>query len=362
MSEATVRAAVATRPGHIEMQRFPRPALGAGDMLLKVEMCGVCGSDVHLYHGDWGNPFPVILGHEYIGTVAEIGEEAAQQHGVQEGDRVAVEMIWPCGQCFWCRRGLYNLCALDLTEGRQFGCNIPSDRPPHLWGGWAEYMYVPAGSLVHRLPDGPSWEELALTEPLAVAVRAVNLTPVAIGDTAVVVGSGPIGLMTVVAARAAGAGRLVLVGTREKRLAAGRELGADECIDFRQADAKARILALTEGRGADLVFETAGTADAQQQALTYVRRAGMATFVGLTGNRPVTFHPDGQLVQREVRLQTSILSAWAYQGAIRIIASGRFPLARAVSHRFPLERAEEALRFTITNKDEAIKVLLAPWE
>ncbi|MCL5025583.1 MAG: alcohol dehydrogenase catalytic domain-containing protein [Chloroflexi bacterium] len=362
MSEAAVRAVVATRPGHLEMQRFPRPALGAGDMLLRVELCGICGSDVHLYHGHWGNPFPVILGHEYIGSVAEIGEEAARRHGVAEGHRVAVEMISPCHHCFWCRRGLYNLCEEDLLEGRQFGCNIPCTRPPHLWGGWAEYLYVPAESLVHRLPDGLPWEAWVLTEPLAVAVRAVNLTPVNIGDTAVVVGSGPIGLLTMVAARAAGAGRIILVGTRAKRLALGRELGADQCIDFREEDALARVRALTQGRGADLVFETAGTIDSQVEASAYARRGGTLTFIGLTGNKPVTFYTDQQLVQREIRLQTSFLSAWAYQGAISIIASRRFPLEKLVTHRFPLERAEEGLSLSENGKDEAIKVVLAPWD
>ncbi len=362
MSEATVRAAVTTSPGHIEVQRFPRPALGPGDMLLKVELCGVCGSDVHLFHGDWGNPFPVILGHEYIGTVAELGEQAAQKHGVSPGDRVAVEMIWPCHDCFYCQQGLYNLCDLDQTEGRQFGCNISSARPPHLWGGWAEYLFVPQGSLVHRLPEDIPWEALVLTEPLAVAVRAVNLTPISIGDTAVVVGSGPIGLVTVVAAQAAGAGRVVLVGTREKRLVLGQELGASEIVDFRQEDALPRVRQLTSSRGADIVFETAGTVESQVQALSYARRAATVTFVGLTGNRPVTFYPDQQIVQREVRIQSSILSAWAYQGAIEIIKSQRFPIEKLVTHKFPLEQASEALHLSMHGKDQAVKVVLAPQE
>jgi alcohol dehydrogenase len=362
MSSDMVRAAVATGPGKLEMQRFPRPALGAGDMLLRVELCGVCGSDVHLFHGDWGNPYPVILGHEFIGTVADIGEAAAATHGISAGDRVAVEMIWPCHQCFWCQRGLYNLCLEDQREGRQFGCNIISTRPPFLWGGWSEYMYVPAGSLVHRVPDDLSWEALALVEPLAVAGRAVNLTPVALGDTAVVVGSGPIGLMAVVAARAAGVGQLILVGAREKRLALGRELGADVCIDFRQEDALAKIRALTGGRGADLVFETAGTVTSQGDALSYARKAGAVTLIGLTGNRPVTFQPDQQLVTREIRLQSSILSAWAYQGAIQIIASRRFPMEKVVTHRFPLEAGREALETSISAKDMAGKVVIAPWD
>jgi threonine dehydrogenase-like Zn-dependent dehydrogenase len=362
MSAEVVKAAVAVSPGHLEIQHFPRPALGAGDLLLRVELCGVCGSDVHLFHGDWGNPYPVILGHEFIGTVAEIGEQAARLHGLTPGNRIAVEMIWPCHQCFWCQRGLYNLCVEDQREGRQFGCNIVATRPPFLWGGWAEYMYVPAGSLVHRAPDDLLWEQLVLIEPLAVAGRAVNLTGVTLGDTAVVVGSGPIGLMTVVAARAAGVGQLILVGTREKRLALGKALGADVCIDFRQEDALARVRALTGGWGADLVFETAGSLTSQTEALSYARRAGTVTFIGLTGNWPVTFHPDQQLVTREIRLQSSILSAWAYQGAINIIQSKRFPIEKVVTHRFPLEAAGEALETSISSKEVAGKVVIAPWD
>ncbi len=357
----TVEAAVAVAPGRIAIQRLPWPAIGPRDLLMQVELCGICGSDQHLLANDSGEtPFPLILGHEYVGTVAEGGEAALLHHGVSVGDRIVVEMCVPCHECYWCRRGLYNLCEADLTEGRQYGCNIPLSRPPGLWGGYAEYLYVPYGALVHRIAHQVPWRAAVLIEPLAVAVRAASLTPFSLGDTVVVVGPGAIGLLTLVVAKAAGAGQVILVGTRPGRLALGKRLGADAVVDARGEDAGARIRSLTGGRGADAVIETAGTPAAQQASLTYARRGATVTLVGVTGDKVVPVRSDRLLTWREVRLQTSFLSAWAYEGALNIIESGRFPLADLVTHVFPLRRAAEALAFARDRKDECVKVVLAP--
>src|SRR5581483_4867002 len=223
-----VRAAVAVGRDRIEIQRLPRPRLGPKDLLIRLALCGVCGSDPHIVRGDWPTPYPLIIGHEMIGTVEEAGDEAEAHHAVRVGDRVAMDMIIPCRACFFCQAGLPNLCERDAKEGWQLGCSVPTIRSPGLWGGWAELLYLPAEAAVFRVPASIPWNVAVLTEPLAVCCRAVQLTRPRLGDTAVVVGAGAIGLLCVVAVKAAGAQRVILVGSRANRLELGRALGADE--------------------------------------------------------------------------------------------------------------------------------------
>lgn len=353
-----VRAVVAVEAGRIELQEFPLPKIGPEDMLVRVKMCGVCGSDQHLLYANWGTAFPVILGHEFVGTVAEVGPKARQQHGVDVGDRVAVEMLIPCHSCYWCQRGLYNLCARDKKEGWQLGCTIPSTRPPYLWGGWAEYLYVPIEALVHKIPDALPWEAAVLVEPLAVTTRAVNLTPMLTGDTVAVVGPGVIGLLTAVAAKTAGAGTVVLIGTRDNRLELGRALGADALVNTTRRDPRQAVLALTDGRGADVVFETAGTSSAQQLALGLARPGATVTIVGLTGSKPTLVDFDNGVTFPELKVQASYLSAWGYQGAIATISARRFPVERLLTHVFRLEQAAEAVKFSAERRDNCLKVAI----
>jgi alcohol dehydrogenase len=355
-----VKAAVFISRGKMEIQTFPKPQLKREEMLVKIEMCGICGSDLHIFRGDWGEPYPLIPGHEFVGTLAEIGEAAGEKHGVSVGDRVSVEMILPCWQCDYCRSGLYNLCEQDRIEGRQYGCNISSARVPHLYGGWSEYLFVPKDAIVHRIPAHVPLMRAVLIEPLAVAVRAVNLTPPQLGDSAVIVGAGPIGLLTVVAAKAAGAGPVILIGTREERLTLGQQLGADYIIDYREEDARQKLSQFTGGKGADIVFETAGTVSAQKEALSYARIAGKVNFIGLTGNKTVPINTDAEMTFKELSLHTSFLSAGAYQGAIKIIASGRYPIEKMITHEFKLDQTERALHTAADRDTQAIKVVIVP--
>lgn len=352
------RAAVITEKLKIEMKALPIPEIGDKDLLVKIEMCGVCGSDLHIYQGDWGEPYPLIPGHEFIGRVEALGENAAQFHNVKLGDRVAVEMILPCGECTPCKTGLYNLCEKDRDEGRQYGCNISSDREGTFYGGWSEYLYVPQNAIVHRIPEHVPLKRAVLTEPLAVAVRAVNNTKPNLGDSVVVVGGGPIGLLTIVAAKAAGADPIILVGSREERLSLGIEFGADYVIDYRRENVLERIMSITEGRGANIVFETAGTPKSQRDSMDYAQVGGFVNFVGLTGNKPVQIETDLQMTFKELKVYTSFLSAWSYQGAINIISKGQFPIEKMITHEFSLEEVEKALSYSANRTDNAIKVAI----
>ncbi len=355
-----VKAAVIERKEKISLQMFPRPKIEEDDLLLKVEMCGICGSDLHIFKGDFGEPYPLIPGHEFVGTVAELGPIAASKHGVKVGDKVAVEMILPCWECSWCRAGLYNLCQKDREEGRQYGCNVSSTRKPYLYGGWSEYLYVPSNAIVHRIPEHVPWESAVLTEPLAVSVRAVNLTPPKLGDNVLVVGAGPIGLLTIVAAKAAGAYPVILIGSRKERLDLGETLGADFTIDFRNEDAHSKLMEITNGKGADIVFETAGTAEAQKNSLDYACFGGTVNFIGLTGGKQVQLQTDFQMTFKELNVRSSFLSAWSYQGAINMIADGNFPVEKIITHTFPLNEVETAMAYFAERRENAIKVVLVP--
>ncbi|MFM1655603.1 zinc-binding dehydrogenase [Brevibacillus sp. B_LB10_24] len=355
-----VKSAVISAKEQLEIRSFPLPGLGRGEMLIKVEMCGICGSDLHIFRGDWGEPYPLIPGHEFIGRVAQMGEGAAERHQVRIGDRVAVEMILPCWECEYCKAGRYNLCLQDRSEGRQYGCNISMTRAPSLYGGWSEYLFVPPNAIVHRIPEHVPLRRAVLVEPLAVAVRAVHLTPPRLGDCVAVIGAGPIGLLTAVAAKAAGAGCVILVGTREERLALGKELAADFAVDFRQENAREKVRAYSGGRGADIVFETAGTVSGQIDSLHYARTAGVVNYVGLTGNKTVPIHTDAEMTFKEVKLQTSFLSAGAYQAAIRIISGGRYPIEKLITHEFSLDQAYRGLQCAANRDEKAIKVILVP--
>jgi threonine dehydrogenase-like Zn-dependent dehydrogenase len=357
----TVLAAVTTAPGQVVLREFPRPEIGPDDLLLRVELCGICGSDLHIFEGDRPRPYPMIQGHEFVGTVAAIGERARERNRVDVGDRVTVEVLVPCQTCSWCRAGTYNLCLANRTEGWMYGCNISCERPPHLWGAWAQYLYVPARALVHRLPDGVPWERAVLAEPLSVAVRAVHLSPIRVGEPAVVIGSGPIGLLTALVANLAGARPVILVGRREERLRLAQRLGATVVVNEQEEDPTEAVLRLTEG-GAPVVFEAAGTVQSQQAAFAYARPGGTVTLLGLTGAQPVSLALDRVVVTREVRVQGSAMGAQAYPATLEILAGSGFPLEALVTHRFSLPQVEEALHTVRSRGGRCIKVVIAPWD
>ncbi|KAB1946782.1 zinc-binding dehydrogenase [Brevibacterium linens ATCC 9172] len=216
---------------------------------------------------------------------------------------MAVEMLLPCHACDQCRRGRYNLCELDdrsvAAVGRQYGINIPAHTSPGLWGGYSEYVFVPQEALVHRVPDSLSRDRASLVEPLAVAFRAVDRAGVDPGDSVAIIGPGPIGLLTVAAVRARGAGTVVVTGTREARLAIATRFGADAIINVHHNAVPTAVRELLP-KGADVVIETAGQASAQEESVHLARRGGVVVLAGACGSRvPITFHQDEDILPVE---------------------------------------------------------------
>jgi len=358
------RQVVFPRAGSIELSSIDVPTPGPRDLVMRVRRVGICATDLHLLDGHIGDPFPLVPGHEFVGEVAAIGDDAAAKRGLAIGDRIAVEMLLPCGECPRCLEGRYNICerddpALGPAAAREYGVNIPRTTGPGLWGGYADHLWVPAEAIVHRLPDDLPWDVAALVEPLAVAFRAVHRGRVSAGDTVVVIGPGPVGLLMAAAAKLSGARRVVMIGTRPSRLAVSQRFGADVTIDSSTTDDVPGAVRAALGGLADVVIEAAGFPAAQTQAATLVRRGGRVVLAGACGwMADVTFGSDRNLLTREIDVLPSFLSAGGYEPAIAALVDGAFPFSDLVTHHFELERVRDAFDVVRTKQDGVIKAVL----
>ncbi len=337
----TETSAVLVGPTRIEMKRFPVPEVGQDDGVLKTELSGVCGSDVSHFRS---HPGPVILGHEIVGRIAELGPGAEEAWGVNRGDRVVVEATFGCGRCDDCRLGHYRLCKVMLGYGGPIKC----DRPPYLWGGYGEYVYLPPTARVNRVQQSMPGEVAVLVcAVLGNGVRWLRTVGgVTIGDTAVVVGPGPQGLAATVAAKESGALNIVVIGLAkdEARLEMARRLGATHTVASDSEDAASLVAELTEGRMANVVIDVTNSPDSPPQALDLVGVRGTLVLAGGRSSRPSSLLTD-KITRDEIRvLGVNTHDSTAVRQALGIAESGRYPLEEIVSHRFGLSEAETAIR------------------
>lgn len=318
MAERSMAAVVhyALKEGAVELREMPGPSRLADDeVLLQSRAVGVCGSEIHQFHNtqSWSVRVPVILGHEFCGVVAQVGKSAKSLGGFREGDRVTSETAARiCGQCVYCRSGEYNLCPGRLGFG--YGLD----------GGMADFVKVPARCL-HHLPDAISFEKAALTEPCCVAYNATCVkTHIRPGDSVLIIGPGPIGLLCLALAKLAGAGWLGVVGLQqdERRLAIAGSLGANRTIVNGREETLRAIHSVSDGLGVDVVIDAAGHSSALELALNSARPGGRITKVGW-GPQPFGFSLD-PLVRKAVRLQGSFSHTYAtWDKVIALLASGR---------------------------------------
>lgn len=284
----SVRAAVFFGNGEYEVREFADPEPPAGGAVLQVEAVGLCGSDLAQFHGGVGVPgekFPVVPGHETVGRIAKITAEAAQAWGLAEGDRVCVDEILRCGECPACRSGSPDCAAMHV-----YGYTLGADDGPGLWGGYGEQMVLRPRTNLHKLPEHIAAEELTMFEPLANAVYWVQRAGVQLGDTVVIQGPGHQGLACLMAARAAGAGQIIVTGTTADalRFDAARALGADAVIDVQQEDPIARVGELTGGAMADVVMDIAAVATSTiPLAVMLAKSYGRVLLAGLKHFAPV---------------------------------------------------------------------------
>jgi L-iditol 2-dehydrogenase len=332
----------------LELRDLPVPEPREDELLIRVRACGICGSDVHGYDGSTGRRIPpIVMGHEAAGVVETVGREGS---GFQPGDRVTFDSTIYCGDCFFCKRGEVNLC--DRRE--VLGVSTPLFRR---MGAFAEYVTVPA-RVAYKLPNQLPFEHAALIEAVSVAVHAVALTPIARGDSVLVVGAGMIGLLTLQAARAAGAGKVLVADIDPSRLAMARGLGADLTFDSREANTTERIIEITAGRGADMAIECVGATAPIKLAIDSVRKGGAVTLVGNVS--PTAEIGLQSVVSRQIRLQGSCASSGEYPRAMELMASGAIQVAPLLSAVAPLEDGVAWFQRLYAHEPGLLKVVLQP--
>ena len=344
-----VRAAVLVKPRTLEAREFARPAIGPDDALLRIEACGICGSDYEQYEGaqppheDY-TPYPVVPGHEPLGVIEEIGARARQRWDVREGDRVAVRSGYGCGRCEACGRWEPRACR---TRGGTYGYTDVG-KPPHLWGGYAEHMYLSPYSVLKKMDPRIPAGVAVMFNPLAAGLSWAGSVPATgPGDRVVILGAGQRGLCCVIGARAAGARQIVVTGLSRDaaKLALARELGADVSVNAEVEDVVARVREVTGG-GAEVVVDTTPYApQSLNHAVAIAVRKGRIVVAGLKGQRPTRELQADDVIYKELTIR-GVLSMPVDETfrAIDLIESGRYPFAKMHTYSLPLEQAEDAIR------------------
>jgi threonine dehydrogenase-like Zn-dependent dehydrogenase len=365
-----VLAALRTGPGRTELREFPMPEIPEDGALLKVEVAGICGTDVKIYAKP---PFaaPVIMGHENVGVIARAGRAFTARHGVGEGDRVFVEHYVPCLACEWCHRGEYRHCeATDWRtnpDARRYGYTS-ADNPFHLWGGFAQYMFLPWNAVVHTVPASVTAELAGIATPMSNGIEWALFDAGAGYDSAVLIqGPGQQGLSQVVACKQAGASLIIVTGTARDagRLALAARLGADHVIDVQAGDPLERIREITGGKGVDIVLDCtsgAGTTPVLLGIDALKRRGGTLLIQGEMAAFPD--FPVKKLTEKAITIKSARGHGYrACELAIAQLASGRFPLELLATHSFGLADADRAIRTVAGECDTGvIHVSLLPWE
>ncbi len=329
-------------------QEVPEPTISPDDVLIRVKACGICGSDVHGLDGSTGRRIPpIVMGHEAAGVIEEV---SANVKGWAAGDRVTFDSTVSCGQCYFCARGEINLCDNRQVLGVSCG-----EFRRH--GAFAELVSVPA-RILYRLPDSLGFAEAAMIEAVSIAVHAVNITPKSLGDTAVVVGSGMIGLLTIQAAKAAGFARVFAVDLDDAKLAVALRLGADAAFNPKTVDVPKAIQDLTNGRGADVALEAVGAAAPIKTAIMSVKKGGTVTLIGNIA--PNIELPLQAVVTRQIRLQGSCASSGEYPACIALLASGAIKVDEMISARVPLADGADWFKRLYAHEPNLMKVILEP--
>lgn len=339
-----MHAAVLHEPGRLEVEQRERPTPAADEVLVAVREVGICGSDVHYYErgriGDYVVTDPLVLGHEVAGEVVAVGEAVTDR---EPGDRVALEPGVPCRRCEYCKSGEYNLCP-DVT----FMATPPDD------GAFAEYVAWPA-DFAHVLPESVSLREGALCEPLSVGIHACRRGGVGVGDSVLITGAGPIGLLAMEAARAAGATDVAVSDVVEGKLAVARDRGADLAVNAAETDVAEAVAEHAGGRGVDVVVEASGSEAGVRTTLDAVRRGGVVVFVGLPGESEIPLDVT-DVVDNEVDVHGSFRYANTYPTAVELLADGEVDVAGIVDFESPL--AEVADAFERVQDPEVVKGMI----
>ncbi len=332
-----MHVAVLDEPGSLRVEERERPEPGPDELLVKIREIGICGSDVHYYEhgriGDYVVESPLVLGHESAGEVVTVGENA----GFEQGDRVALEPGVPCRRCVHCKRGEYNLCP-DVT----FMATPPDD------GAFAEYVAWPA-DFAYRLPDSVTLREGALCEPLSVGIHAARRANIGVGDSVLVTGCGPIGLLAMEAIRAVGATEVFVSDVVPEKLELAESRGADATIDVRERGMAEAVAELTDGEGVDVVVEASGAEPAIRSSIDAVRRGGTIVLIGLAQNAEIPLDT-GEIIDNELDLFGSFRYRNTYPTAIELLADGAVDVEGIVDFELGLNEIGDAFERAMNEK------------
>jgi threonine dehydrogenase-like Zn-dependent dehydrogenase len=364
-----VLAAVRTAPGTTSYREYPMPDVPADGALLKVEVAGICGTDVKMYASP-PFPDPVIMGHENVGVIAKAGRHFLERHDVGEGDRVFVEHYVGCYHCAWCHAGEYRHCEntdwRTNPDARRYGYTS-AENPPHLWGGFAQYLYLPWNAVLHKVPDSVTPELAGIATPLSNGIEwALVDGGVGYDSTVLIEGPGQQGLSQTVACKQAGASLIIVTGTSRDaaRLELAKRLGADHTIDVGAEDPAERIRQITGGAGVDVVLDCtagAGTAPVLLGIDALKRRAGTMVIQGEMAAFPD--FPVRKVTEKAITIKSARGHSYrAVELAIEQLASKRFPLELLTTHRFGLDDVDRAIKAVGGEvEQDVIHVSLLPW-
>lgn len=337
-----MKAAVTYATQNLKIETVPIPEIKENEVLIKVKACGICGTDPHIYNGHFPAPKPLIQGHEFSGEVVKVGSSVTS---ATVGDRVTVDINISCGNCYYCRTGQKLFCE-NIT---QLGV--------HINGAFAEYIKAPESN-IHQLPEGMSWEEGAYIEPLACVIRGQERANVTMGDIVAIIGAGPMGLAHAIMAKLNGASKVILSEMNKTRLQKAKDLGVDFVIDASEKDPVQEVYNLTDGRGADVVFEVVGAIPTYQQALKMVRKGGTLVAYGAAPADKVMEIAPFDIFSKELTIVGSYAGTYGtWVKAIQLISSKRFNPKDIFSKTITLDHLEEGIIEADKNKD-TIKILV----
>ena len=345
-----MKALLLTAPSHLEFVDFADPRPADDEVLLRIRACGICGSDIHGWDGSTGRRQPpLIMGHEASGEIVATGPRVEKW---RKGDRVTFDSTISCGACRFCHSGQINLC-----ENRRVVGVSPTEYKQH--GAFAELLAVPA-RILYRLPDNLPFDQAAMIEPVSIAIHAVQRIKVSANDTAVVVGSGMIGLLVIQALRWAGAKRVIAVDLAENRLALARQLGATHAFNPSTTDVVAEVTRLTEGLGADVAFEVVGVTPTVNLAIAALKRGGSCVLVGNLSPKTQDF-PLQAVVTKELTVTGTCSSAGEYPLCLDLIARGIINVKPMIEAVVPLADGKSWFDL-LSAKDggKYMKVILSP--
>jgi L-iditol 2-dehydrogenase len=348
MGASRMKALVLKEYQKFSYEDVPKPEYRPDDLLVQVKACAICGSDVHGMDGSTGRRIPpVIMGHEASGVIAEAGTNVK---GFAVGDRITFDSTIYCGECDYCRKGQVNLCDNRRVIG--VSCNDYRQN-----GAFAEYVSIPQ-HIAYHLPDGISFEQAAMVEPVSIAVHAVGRYPVSLNDTAVVVGVGMIGLFVVQILRIAGCGQIIAVDLDRNKFELAREFGATHCLVADGEDLLTQIIKLTNGRGADLAFEVVGLTPTVKTAVDVLRKGGSLTLVG--NLKPQIDFSLQSIVTRQISIHGSCASSGEYPICLDLIRQGKVNVDSLISAVAPLSEGASWFKRLYEREPGLMKVILKP--